>query len=444
MGYQISFFGLGYVGLCTALSFAYKNFISIGVDIDQEKVRTIKEGSLPIYEPNLQTLLQECLDRGTFRCSTNPFESVMESDISFITVGTPSLPDGSIDLAYIRQIARDIGEALKEKSSYHLVVVKSTVLPRTTEKTIKQIIEKHSHKRCGIDFGLCMNPEFLREGSALHDTLNPDRIVIGEHDKKSGDILEALYRDFYDKKPPPIIRTNLPTAELIKYASNAFLATKISFINTIANICEKTSGVDVTTVAKAMGLDKRVSPYFLNAGLGYGGSCFPKDLKALIAYSKKLSYTPELLEAVENINEDQPYKAVQLCKQLSGSLKNKKIAILGLAFKPNTDDMREARSIPIINQLLKEGANVTAYDPAALENAKSIFKDKIEYASSATECIKNADCGILVTEWEEFKTLTPEDFIQNMKHPILIDGRRIYHPEEFGKKLKFAAIGLGS
>jgi UDPglucose 6-dehydrogenase len=444
MGYQISFFGLGYVGLCTALSFAYKNFISIGVDIDQEKVRTIKEGSLPIYEPNLQTLLQECLDRGTFRCSTNPFESVMESDISFITVGTPSLPDGSIDLAYIRQIARDIGEALKEKSSYHLVVVKSTVLPRTTEKTIKQIIEKHSHKRCGIDFGLCMNPEFLREGSALHDTLNPDRIVIGEHDKKSGDILEALYRDFYDEKTPPIIRTNLPTAELIKYASNAFLATKISFINTIANICEKTSGVDVTTVAKAMGLDKRVSPYFLNAGLGYGGSCFPKDLKALIAYSKKLSYTPELLEAVENINEDQPYKAVQLCKQLSGSLKNKKIAILGLAFKPNTDDMREARSIPIINQLLKEGANVTAYDPAALENAKSIFKDKIEYASSATECIKNADCGILVTEWEEFKTLTPEDFIQNMKHPILIDGRRIYHPEEFGKKLKFAAIGLGS
>jgi UDPglucose 6-dehydrogenase len=444
MVHNISIVGTGYVGLCTALCFSSKNFISIGVDIDQEKVRTIKEGNSPIYEPNLKTLLQECLNKGTFSCSTNSYEAVMKSDISFIAVGTPNLPDGSIDLAYIRQVSRDIGEALKEKSGYHLVVVKSTVPLGTTEKTIKPIIETRSGKRCGTDFGLCMNPEFLREGSALHDTLNPDRIVIGENDKKSGDILEALYRDFYEEKTPPIIRTNLPTAELIKYASNAFLATKISFINTIANICDKTPGVDVTTVAKAMGLDKRVSPHFLNAGLGYGGSCFPKDLKALIAYSKKLSYTPELLEAVENINEAQPYKAVQLCKKFSGSLKNKKIAILGLAFKPNTDDMREARSIPIINQLLKEGANVMAYDPAALENAKSIFKDKIEYASSATECIKNADCGILVTEWEEFKKLTPEDFIQNMKQPILIDGRRIYHPEEFGKKLKFAAIGLGS
>jgi len=444
MGYKISSFGLGYVGLCTALCFASKNFTSIGVDIDQEKVRTIKEGSSPIYEPSLQTLLQECLDRGTFRCSTNPCEAVMKSDISFITVGTPSLPDGEIDLAYIRQVAREIGEALKEKSSYHLVVVKSTVPPNTTEKTIKPIIETHSGKRCGTDFGLCMNPEFLREGSALHDTLNPDRIIIGEHDTKSGDILEALYRDFYEEKTPPIIRTNLPTAELIKYASNAFLAAKISFINTIANICEKTPDVDVATVAEAMGLDKRISPHFLNAGLGYGGSCFPKDLKALIAYSKKIGYTPELLEAVENVNETQPYKAVQLCKNFLGSLKNKKIAILGLAFKPNTDDMREARSIPIINQLLKEGANVTAYDPAAMRNAKSIFKNKIEYASSATECIKNADCCILLTEWEELKKLTPEDFIQNMKHPILIDGRRIYNPEEFGKKLKFAAIGLGS
>ena len=444
MGYKISSFGLGYVGLCSALCFADKNFTSIGVDIDQEKVQTIIEGRSPIYEPSLHTLLQECLDRGTFRCSTNPCEAVMESDISFITVGTPGLPNGSIDLTYIRQVARDIGKALKEKSSYHLVVVKSTVPPGTTEKKIKPILETHSGKRCGTDFDLCINPEFLREGSALHDTLNPDRIVIGEYDKKSGDILEALYRDFYKEKTPPIVRTNLPTAELIKYASNAFLAAKISFINTIANICEKTPGVDITTIAKVMGLDRRISPHFLNAGLGYGGSCFPKDLKALIAYSKKLSYTPELLQAVENINETQPYKAVLLCKNLLSDLKNKKIAILGLAFKPNTDDMREARSIPIINQLLKEGANVTAYDPAALENAKFIFKNKIEYASSAADCIKNADCGILVTEWKEFKKLTPEDFIQNMKQSILIDGRRIYNPEEFGKKLKFAAIGLGS
>jgi UDPglucose 6-dehydrogenase len=443
MGYKISSFGLGYVGLCTALCFARKNFTSIGIDIDQEKVKAIAQGRTPFYELGLETFLQECLDRGTFSCSTNPLEAILKSDTSFITVGTPSLPDGEIDLAYIRQVARDIGEALKEKSSYHLVVVKSTVLPGTTEKTIKPIIETHSGKRCGTDFGLCMNPEFLREGSALHDTINPDRIVIGEHDKKSGDILEALYKDFYEEKTPAIIRTNLPTAELIKYTSNAFLATKISFINTIANICEKTPNVDVAIVAEAMGLDKRISPHFLNAGLGYGGSCFPKDLKALIAYSKKLSYTPEILEAVENVNEAQPYKAVQLCKNFLGNLKNKKIAILGLAFKPNTDDMREARSIPIIDCLLKEEARIAAYDPEAVHNAKLIFQDKIEYASSPIKCLEEADCCIIVTEWNEFKKLKPEDFTKSMRQPILIDGRRIYNPEEFSKKIKFVAIGLG-
>jgi len=243
---------------------------------------------------------------------------------------------------------------------------------------------------------------------------------------------------------PPLERTNLPTAELIKYANNAFLATKISFVNTIANICEKTPGADVTVVAKGIGLDKRIGPLFLNAGLGYGGSCFPKDVKALIAYSKKLGYRPELLEAVENINETQPHKAVQLCKSFLGDLKGKRICILGLSFKPNTDDMREARSISLINRLLKEGANIAAYDPVAIPNAKSIFKNKIKYASSAIECLKNAECCILVTEWDEFKKLKPEDFTHTMRQPILIDGRRIYNPELFRQKLKFSAIGLGA
>ena len=412
---RISFFGLGYVGLSTALCFASKNFTSIGIDIDQEKVKAIAQGRTPFYELGLETLLKECLDRRAFSCSTNPLEAILKSDISFITVGTPSLPDGEIDLAYIRQVTRDIGEVLKEKSNYHLIVVKSTVLPGTTEKTIKPIIETHSGKRCGTDFGLCMNPEFLREGTALHDTLNPDRIVIGEHDKKSGDILEALYRDFYEEKIPSIIRTNLPTAELIKYASNAFLATKISFINTIANICEKTPGADVKTVAQAMGLDKRIGPLFLNAGLGYGGSCFPKDVKALIAQAKNLGYQLTLLEEVENVNKTQPLKAVQFCKEHLGDLKGRHIAILGLAFKPDTDDMREARAIPIINQLIKEGANVTAYDPVAMLIAKTIFKNKIQYATSAISCLKNADCCILVTEWDEFKKLKPEDFTKNMR-----------------------------
>jgi len=288
-----------------------------------------------------------------------------------------------------------------------------------------------------------MSPEFLRQGSAFEDTMHTDRIVIGEYDKKSGDSLENLYKDFYGKNTPPIIRTTLSTAELIKYASNSLLATKISFINTMANLCEKIPGADVKIVAAAMGLDKRIGSLFLNAGLGYGGSCFPKDVKALIAHSRNLGYRLELLDAVESVNKAQPLKAVEFCKELLGNLKGKRVAILGLAFKADTDDMREARAIPIVNQLLEEGANVTAYDPVAVPIAKTIFENKIQYAASATACLKNADCCILVTEWDEFKKLKPEDFTKNMKQPVLIDGRRIYDPEEFSRKMKFTAIGLG-
>jgi UDPglucose 6-dehydrogenase len=288
-----------------------------------------------------------------------------------------------------------------------------------------------------------MNPEFLREGSAIHDTLHPDRIVIGEYDKKSGDTLEELYKKFYAKKNQPILRTNLPTAELIKYANNSFLATKISYINTIANICEKISGTDVATVAEGIGLDERINPRFLRAGLGYGGSCFPKDLKALTAFAKKQNYVPTMLKAVQKVNDDQAKHAIELLKSEVGELKNKRIAILGLSFKPDTDDMREAKSIQIINQLLDENANVTVYDPVAVPNAKAIFKNRISYASTPIRCLKNADCCIIVTEWQEFKQLKPEDFTQNMKHPILIDGRKIYNPKTFSKKLKFRAIGLG-
>jgi len=436
--------GIGYVGLCTAVGFASKGYKVITSTRDAKKEAKINKGIPPFYEPNLQKLLEKAIQDGYIKCLLNqPDEAIINTDITFNTVGTPSNPDGSIDLQHIERSTQEIGEALGKKAMYHVVVVKSTVVPGTTQNIVKPILERQSRKQCGSDFGLCMNPEFLREGSALEDTLNPDRIVIGEHDRRSGDTLESLYRDFYGEKTPPMMRTNLPTAELIKYANNAFLATKISFINAIANLCEKIPSADVTIVAKGIGLDKRIGPLFLNAGLGYGGSCFPKDVKALIAFTKSLNYSPKLLEAVENINKTQPLKAVQLCKDLLGDLKNKHVAILGLSFKPNTDDIREARSIPIINQILKEGANITAYDPAAIPNAKVILADKIEYAPSAIECLKNADCCILVTEWEEFKKLTPEDFSQHMHQPILIDGRRIFDPEKFGQRLEFAAIGLG-
>jgi UDPglucose 6-dehydrogenase len=440
---QISIVGTGYVGLCTAVGFATKGYKVITSTSDHKKAAMISQGVPPFYEPGLQESLEKAVEKGTLKCVTNREEAVINTEVTFIAMATPSQPDGSIDLQFIEKSAREIGEALKKKETYHLVVVKSTVIPGTTEKRVKPTIEAHSGKHCGVDFGLCMNPEFLREGSALHDTLNPDRIIIGEYDQKSGNTLEMLYRDFYGQKMPPLIRTNLSTAELIKYANNAFLATKISFINTIANICQRIPNTDVTVVAKAIGLDKRISPLFLNAGLGYGGSCFPKDVKALISFSRSLGYDPILLNAVENVNQDQPYKAVDLCKGLIGDLKGKRVAILGLAFKPNTGDMREAVVIKIIHRLLDEGAKIIVYDPAAIQNAKNLFQDKIEYAGSAVECLKNADGCIIVTEWEEFKKLTTESFIQNMRQPRVIDGRRVYNSKDFSKRLKFVAIGLG-
>jgi UDPglucose 6-dehydrogenase len=441
--HRISVIGTGYVGLSTALCFTTKDYSVIAVDTDKEKIEKIKKGLLPFHEPQFQELLEKAIKTSKLSCVSTFEKAINDTDITFVTVGTPSQPDGNIDLQHIEKAACEIGKALQKKDTYHLVVIKSTVTPTTTETSLKHLIEKHSGKLCGPNFGLCMSPEFLREGSALSDVLHPDRIIIGEFDKKSGDTLEGFLKEFYNKNTPPIIRASLSTAELIKYASNAFLATKISFINTIANICEKISGADVALVAKGVGLDKRISPLFLNAGLGYGGSCFPKDINALIACSKTLGYEPELLESVENVNKIQSLKAIELCKNLLTNLKDSQIALLGLAFKPYTDDMREAVSIPIINQLLKESANITVYDPAAIPNAKSIFKDKIKYATSAIQCLKNADCCILVTEWDEFKKLKPEDFTKNMKKPILIDGRRIYNPKEFGKKLLFKAIGLG-
>jgi UDPglucose 6-dehydrogenase len=439
----ISIVGTGYVGLCTAIGFATKGYKVITSTNNPEKATSINKGNSPFYEPNLQQSLQKVVKNGYLKCILDREKAILKTDITLIATATPSQPNGSINLQYIESSAREVGEALNKKDRYHLVVVKSTVIPGTTHNIVKPTLEKHSNKQCGIHFGLCMNPEFLREGSALHDTLHPDRIIIGEYDKKSGDTLEGLYQDFYGDKTPATIRTNLPTAELIKYTNNAFLATKISFINTIANVCEKIPGVDITTVAKGIGLDQRINARFLRAGIGYGGSCFPKDVKAFIAFSNQLGYVPIILQAIQEVNENQAKHAVEKAKEKLTELKGKRMAILGLSFKPNTDDMREARSIPIINQLLNEGANVIAYDPAAIPNAKSIFKEKIRYASSPIDCLKDADCCIIVTEWQEFKKLMPEDFTQNMRQPILIDGRRIYNPEEFGQKLKFVAIGLG-
>lgn len=441
--YGVSMVGTGYVGLCTAVGFASKGYKVITSTHDPKKADLINKGIPPFFEPSLEELLKKAVSEGHLRCVLGREEAVLNTDITFVAVATPSQSDGRINLQHVQDSTREIGEALNKKSAYHLVVVKSTVVPGTTQNMVKPILEKRSNKRCGADFGLCMNPEFLLEGSAVHDTLHPDRIIIGEHDKTSGDTLQKLYQEFYSEELLPVIRTNLPTAELIKYANNAFLATKISFINQIANICESIPGTDVNMVANAIGLDPRIAPLFLNAGLGYGGSCLPKDVRALIALSKDLGYNPPLLNAVEEVNNIQPHKAVELAKKLIGDLQGRRIAILGLAFKPNTDDIREAVSIKVINSLLEERANSVTYDPTAMTNAKKILGNRVEYAPSPIYCIRGADCCIIMTEWDEFQQLKPEDFIRNMRTPAVVDGRRIYDPEEYGRKLKFKAVGLG-
>lgn len=441
--YNISIIGAGYVGLCTAVGFASKNYKVAIVEQNMQKVNSINNAVPPFYEPGLEELLRRVVREKNLKCTSDYEEAILNSQTTFITVGTPSLPDGSINLQYIKNSSCKIGEALAKKKKYHLVVVKSTVTPSTTNDVVKVLIEKHSKKKCGSDFGLCVNPEFLVEGAALNGVLNPDRIVIGEYDKKSGDLLEALYKDFYGEKIPPIIRTNFQNAELIKYANNAFLAMKVSYINQIANLCQRIPGADVEVVAKGIGLDKRIGPLFLKAGLGWGGSCFPKDLRALLKFSRSKGTALPLTEATINVNETQPLKAINLAEKLLGTLKAKKVAILGLAFKPQTDDMRGAVSIKIVEELLRRKAKIAVYDPAALENAKKIFDNKVKYCKTISECISEAECAIIVTEWPDFSKLKPEDFISKMKTPILIDGRRIYNPQKFSSKLEYAAVGLG-
>ena len=439
----LSFFGLGYVGLTSAVCFAHKGFKVIGFDADPEKIKLINSGKPPFYEPQVENLLKEALESRFLSLTHNPAEAVEGSSITFITVGTPSNPNGSINLEQVKNASMQIGQALTRKKSYHLVVVRSTVIPGTTENIVKPIIEGYSRKKCGEIWGLCFNPEFLKEGSAVKDTFNPDRIIIGEFDKASGEMLEKLYKGFYEGEMPKTIRTTLVNAELVKYANNAFLAMKVSFINMMANLCQKLSGADVEVIAEGIGLDKRIGSLFLKAGVGWGGSCFRKDLEALLDFALKNNVELPLVEATLKINNLQPYRLIELAKELIGELNGKKISVLGLAFKPETDDMRDAVSIKIVKKLLDEGACIAVYDPKAMENAKKIFGKGVKYAESIEDCLKNSECALIVTEWEEFKNLKPQNFINLMKIPAVVDGRRIYDVESFSSKLRFAAIGLG-
>lgn len=432
----ISVVGLGYVGTVTSVCSAELGYNVICVDVDKDKIELINEGKSHIFEPEIPELIKKAISQNKLCATTDVQKAVIDSEVTFITVGTPTV-EGSIDLTAIRSASEMIGKGLARKNSYHLVVMKSTVIPGTTERVVIPIIEKSSGKSEGSEFGACVNPEFLREGAAVFDFRNPDRIIIGSNVEKAGDILEQIYKNFDSS----IMRTDIRTAEMIKYANNAFLATKISFINEIANIC-KEFGVDVNKVAEGIGLDFRISPHFLRAGAGFGGSCFPKDVQALISASENVGYNPILLTSVLEVNRNQPLKMIELAKQVLESLNGKNIAVLGLSFKPNTDDMREAPSLKIIPALIDEKANVTVYDPEAMGNAKKIFGDKINYASNAMDALKEADCLLIVTEWDEFKNLPIAEIKSLMRNPFIVDGRRIFDPEAvMAAGLKYKGIG---
>ncbi len=431
----ISIVGLGFVGLSLAVASAKKKIDTYGIEINEKKLRKLRSGKSDFFEPKLENYLKESLNRKKLFL-TNDLKDVLKTDITFLTLGTPSKNDGQIDLSQLKKVSSELSRILKRKKSKHTIVVKSTVIPTTTSSVISPLFKKLKN------VVVIVNPEFLREGNALNDLFMPHLIVIGESKRNDSKILENYYKKFY-KKLPEVLKTDLTSAEMIKYSNNAFLATKISFINTIANICQNLPSVDVKKIAYAIGKDPRIGPQFLNAGPGFGGSCLPKDLSALIKFSGKFEKTNELLKTVKQVNQLQPFKILQILQKMNLLKSNYKISILGVAFKKNTDDLREAVSIKIVNRLLKKGLKVSVHDPMAIENFKKIFGRKITYHSKVNDCIKNSDCCLILTEWDEYRKLKSSLFKKYMKKTNLIDARRVLDPGKFSK-LNFKAIGLGS
>lgn len=418
---KISIMGSGYVGLTAAAGLCRLGHDVICVDVDEEKVKRIKMGKLPVYEPGIEEALRDAMRQDMFTATTDLADAVEKTEATFIAVPTPEMRNGCQDSRFIDKASRDLGRELKKKSVYHLVVVKSTVLPETTQRVVLPNLESGSGKKAGSGFGLCMNPEFLREGSALKDFLEPDRIVIGQHDRMSGDILESVFKG----TETVIMRTDLKTAEMIKYASNIMLASKITLANEIGNICKKV-GVDTYEVMKGVSLDKRVSPHFLRSGIGFGGSCFKKDINALICKSDALGYDARVLKEIIRLNREQPFRILDLLKKRVGSLKGRNIAVLGVAFKGDTDDIRESPAIHVVDSLLKSGAHVSVYDPRASDNFRGLFPG-IKYHTGARECLTGADACLILSEWKDFRELSDIDF-SVMKNKVIIEGRRMLNP----------------
>jgi len=427
---NISIIGSGYVGLVSGACFAELGNHVICADNDKKKINGLKKGIVPIYEPGLQELITGNLKNKRLKFTSSIKEAVEASEVIFIAVGTPTLENGEADLTGIEDVA---GHIAQNMDGYRLIVEKSTVPVETCawiKKTIATYI-KNKHK-----FDVVSNPEFLREGSAINDFNHSDRIVLGAETIRAKQLMTRLYQPLNR----PILITNIKSAELIKHASNAFLATKISFINALSRICDRV-GADVKEVAQGMGLDNRIGRYFLHAGIGYGGSCFPKDIEAFITIADKLGYDFQILKAVRNTNDEQKKYVLQKIKDSLWIIKDKTIAVLGLAFKPNTDDLRNSSSIDLINALLQDGAKVKVYDPKAMEKAKRILKG-ITFCENPYQAALNADCLIVATEWNEFKELDFRKLKKKLKRPLIVDGRNIYDAKLL-KKLGFTYVGIG-
>ncbi len=430
---RICMIGTGYVGLVTGTCFAELGNDVICVDIVKEKIDKLNRGELPIYEPGLDDMVAKNAGEGRLKFTTDLKEGVEQSLVIFIAVGTPQAEDGSADMRYVEAVTKDIARYM---NGYKVVVNKSTV-PVGAGRWIKKLIQEN--QATPVDFSVASNPEFLREGSAIEDFMRPNRVVIGTEDERAAEIMYDLYKPLYLIETP-IVMTDLASAELTKYAANAFLATKISFINEIAAICERV-GADVHDVAKGMGLDQRIGSKFLHPGPGYGGSCFPKDTRALLNIAKKNDYRFKIVEAAVEVNDQQRIRMLEKIKNVVGNLHGKTIAVLGLAFKPNTDDMREAPAVDIINGLQKEGARIKAYDPVAMHEAQKVLEN-VEFADDTYSAIGGADALVFMTEWNQFRSLDLDKIKRLLKTPLVVDLRNIYDPARMRESgFQYVAVG---
>jgi UDPglucose 6-dehydrogenase len=455
---KVTVIGTGYVGTVTGVCLGYLGHNVSCVDLDESKINRLQKGDIPIYEPFLAEMLPLAAQHGTLEFTTDLAGAVGSSDVIFIAVGTPSQPSGEADLRFLEAAARSVGGAMDD-DRYHVVVNKSTVpvgSGNLVEALVREGIQDARGSDDGVEFGVASNPEFLREGSAIADTLFADRIVIGTEDERTLGILRTLYQPLVEQTfvPPPflhrpqrltrtpLVTTTITSAEMIKYASNAFLAMKIGFANEMSNICERV-GADITEVVSGIGLDSRIGTAFLNAGIGWGGSCFGKDVRSLIHTAKEYGYQAKLLEASLEVNSCQRQVVIQKLQEKLYILKGRTIGFLGLAFKPNTDDMRDAPSLQIAERLLQMGARIRAYDPIAMAACKTQNPDlRITYCEDALCAAEKADALVVITEWPEFRDLHLPSLVQRMSHPVMIDGRNLFSPEE-ARRAGFDYSGIG-